>query len=117
MGKLKFECQAIRDQSAYDLVEPTVHVASQRARGQCEPFNTYARRWSAYVGMKAASAATFRLFALRDRKSLLSGAALPPTPELQAPHLKQWIRRYNLTILVVVSQTLLPGSYQIFLRC
>ena len=86
MGKLKFECQATRDQGAYDLLEPTVHVASERALGPRGPFNAYARKWSAHVWMKAISAATFRLFAFSHHRSSLSDAALPPTPDLQAPH-------------------------------
>ena len=85
MGKLKFECQATRDQSAYDLLEPTVHVASERALGARGPFSAYARRWSAHVLTKAALAATFRLFAFNHHKSPLLDAALPPTPASQAP--------------------------------
>lgn len=89
MGKLKFDCQATRDQSAYDLLEPTVHVASERALGPRGPFNAYARKWSAHVWVKAISAATLRLFAFSHHKSQLSDAVSPPTPDSQAPDQEQ----------------------------
>ncbi len=85
MGKLKFDCQVTSDQSAYDLLEPTVHVASERALGPCGPFSAYARKWSVHVWMKTASSAIFRLFAFSRYKSQLSDAASPPTPVSPSP--------------------------------
>ena len=89
MGKLKFECQATRDQIAYDLLEPTVHVASERALGARGPFGAYARNWSAHVWIKAGLASLFRFLAASRYRPPLSDAALPPTLAPQTPDQEQ----------------------------
>lgn len=86
MGQLKFECQTSRDQNVYDLLEPTVHVASARSLGQHGPFTAQARKWSAHGWAKARIAAAFRLLEFRHRTSRPSGAASPPTPEPLPAH-------------------------------
>ena len=80
MGRLGFERQSNRDQSARELHDPTLFEASERVFGVHGSFGKWAKGWSSHLWLVRAITMTAQPFYfLRRRRPKLPEIASPPT--------------------------------------